>query len=161
MQLEEQGTCALPPSAVHQLFCRNPDWRLASDHTRTAQKAQAQGLDLGGASRGASVSHSYKKPLLGARLLNCTYTNTNNQPQQLQLQDTFQNNTFKPPYHQQINQYGRLRKLWLLLRQLLLRSRRLLLQRKITSTDSCFLLAVYLYLTLTICRNKLFTNTMA
>lgn len=46
MQLQGRGTCTLPPSAVDQLFCRKQTGDLHPiTRERTAQKAQAQGLE--------------------------------------------------------------------------------------------------------------------
>ena len=83
----------------------------------------------------------YKRPapLLPLRLILSTANDQSNRTTPLFQLST---QTFNSPNTHQNE--GRLRKLWLLLRQLLLRSWRLLLQRKITSTDSYLL---YLYLT--------------
>ena len=84
------GTSALLPE---------PDWRLASDHTRTAQKAQAQGLDLSGAAAGhMSVTlHIRSRRFSLVELLQQHKQSASTTPRNLQ------NNTLKPPYHQQIN----------------------------------------------------------
>jgi hypothetical protein len=70
MQLEERGTCALPPSAVHQLFCRNQTGDLHPITREPHKKRRRRDSTLVGQPRGICQS-LYKKPLLGARLLNC------------------------------------------------------------------------------------------
>jgi hypothetical protein len=134
MQREGRGTCALPSLAVHQLFCRNQTGHpITREPHKTRRRRDSTRLEriVGQEPRGIFQS-LYKKPLLGARFC----TNTNNQPQRLQANFQTTPSKHSTTTKQTLHQHGRLRKLWLLLRQLLLRSRRLLLQRKFTKANS-------------------------
>lgn len=70
MQLEERGTCALPPSAVHQLFCRNQTGDLHPITREPHKKRRRRDSTLVGQPRG-----TYKKPpLLACRTTAPTQT---------------------------------------------------------------------------------------